>query len=74
MRLQFPAGALSVLKNELGVKVIERKLNQNPLYFVTFNGATIHCGTRKHCNRRANRYIRALREVGWDAGGKILTA
>lgn len=62
MRLQFPGGVLSVLKSSHGVKLVERKLNQNPLYFVTYNGVTIHCGTRKHCARRANRYINALED------------
>jgi hypothetical protein len=64
MRLQFPAGKLTVVRNgENGLKMIERKLNQNPLYFLTYQGFTVRCGKKGHIARHFNRYNNALKTL-----------
>ena len=64
MRLQFPAGKLTVLRNgQNGLKMIERKLNQSPTYFLAYQGFTIAVGKRKHIVARFNRYNNALKTL-----------
>ena len=64
MRLQFPAGKLTVLRNGIdGLKMIERKLNQNPLYFLAYQGVIVRCGQKGHIGRHFNRYNGALKTL-----------
>ena len=63
MNLHFNGGVLKVLRNENGVKVIERKLNQNPIYFLVYQGSTIRMGQKRHIVRHFNRYNGALKTL-----------
>jgi len=61
MRLQFPAGKLTVLRSgQNGLKMIERRLNQSPIYFLTYQGVTLRCGQKSHIGKHFNRYNKAL--------------
>ena len=64
MRLNFTAGTLKVIRSgQNGLKMIERKLNQNPLYFLSYQGFTIRCGKKGHIARHFNRYNAALKTL-----------
>lgn len=63
MNLNFSSGALRVLKNENGIKLVARKLNQNPLYFLVYKGVTVRMGQYRHINRHFNRYNGALKTL-----------
>ncbi len=60
MRITIPASKLSTLRSAnvagLNVKLVERKLNQNPLYFVTCNGTAINFGGKRHATRKFREY------------------
>ena len=61
MRITLPSDRCTVLRRTRmfgnSVCLIERKLNQNPVYFVVYKGTVIHMGTQKHCVRKFNRYV-----------------
>lgn len=61
MRVTFPNGKITVIRRVsfFGDRVclIERKLNQNPLYFVTYKGTVLSMGSRKHCVRKFNKWV-----------------
>jgi len=49
MRITLPSNRISVLRHNttMGVKLIERKLNQHPMYLVTYNSVALHIGRNK---------------------------
>lgn len=60
MRITFPAAKVSILRSanvaSLNVRLVERKLNQNPIYIVTCNGTAINCGGKRHAMRKFREY------------------
>lgn len=60
MRITLPAAKINVLRSAYvggsTVRLIERKLNQNPTYFVTWQGVALNVGKRKHAVRKFNEY------------------
>ena len=60
MRITLPACKINVLRSanvaSLNVRLVERKLNQNPLYIVTCNGVAINMGGKRHAQRKFREY------------------
>jgi hypothetical protein len=60
MRITIPACKMNVLRSanvaSLNVRLVERKLNQNPLYIVTCNGVAINMGSKRYGQRKFREY------------------
>lgn len=60
MRITLPACKINVLKSSnvagMNVRLVERKLNQNPMYIVTCNGTAINIGSKRYGNRKFREY------------------
>lgn len=62
MRLTFPGYQIRTIRTvkihgDRTLKLVARKLNQAPIYFVVWDGVVIHAGKRKHCVDRFNAYV-----------------
>ena len=56
MRLTIPSSQVRKVASHGYVEVCKRALNQNPLYWITFKGTTIHFGKKRHIARKFNYY------------------
>lgn len=47
------------------LRLVRRRLNQNPTYFVILNGEILHMGSYKWCNEKFNSYLGTNETYNW---------
>lgn len=75
MRFTIPSSQVRLVRTDstTGLRAYVRRVNQNPVYFLVYEGTTIHIGSRRHIARKFNHYAATpgipLNSFGMQATG-----